>query len=88
MQASIFDAESVPRNGVLFESRLAFTGDAMEFLMVPGADDVVPVELSLQWASHMIADARDHAEFSASAGNRDSRAAQIDFRQRSFGKFF
>ena len=69
---AVLDLDRKSRNPVILEARLAKTGDAMKFPLMPGADDVVAVQRALaQRAADMIAAVVNGAELSRLAAQGD-----------------
>src|SRR3954469_15337635 len=61
--AAVLNLRCVCGNRIGFEARLAQSGAAMEFPVVPGAGDVVAIESAIaKRAADMVAGIRHHAE--------------------------
>jgi hypothetical protein len=84
---AIFDAHVVGRNAILFVPRFAFSCPAVKLPVVPGAHDVVTVEVTLpERPSNMVADAGYRAELAILPGQRNLDAPQRHFLNRLPGK--
>ena len=69
---AVLDLDRKGRHPVSLEARLAEPGHAMEFPLMPRADDVVAVEMTLaQGTADMIAVIVNGAELAPRAGHRD-----------------
>ena len=81
--AAVLDLHRVGGNRVLLEARLALAGAAVEFPVVPGADDVVAVEPALaERAADVVAGVRHRAELPVLERQREIAAADREMPQR------
>ena len=76
-------------NRILLKAGFALAGAAVEFPIVPGADDVFAVEAAFaQWSPDVIAGVRHHAELSVLEGNGKFARADHDASQWPRRQFF
>src|SRR5262245_3918955 len=87
-EATGLDLHCIGGHRVLFEARLAFAGAAVEFPVVPGTDDVVPVEPAFaERPADVIAGVRDRPELPVLERHREVAVASLDMSQRYLRQF-
>jgi hypothetical protein len=86
-QPPVFDFRFEAGHPVVFETGLAFAGDVMELVIVPGTDDVVALEAAFaQGTAGVIAGARDDGEGAIHKGHGKAGAPHHDLLQGNAGQ--
>src|SRR5450631_454749 len=88
-QAAVLDLDRIGGNAIVLEAGLTQAVAAVEFPVVPGADDIIAVESAVaERSADMVAGIRDRAELPILARYRQLAFARRDTLKRRFGKFF
>ena len=85
--AAVLDLDRIGRNAVFLETGLAQAAAAVEFPIVPGADDIVAVQPAVaERSADVVAGIRNRAEFSILERYRELAVLRRDALERRLGK--